>query len=170
MMSAEHIALVGLMGVGKSTVGRLVAAERGCAFEDTDHAIERETGRKVAELFASVGETGFRRTETEVLDRLLGDDIDRVVSCGGGIVTVAENLDLLAQRATVVWLTASLDVLARRVGDGSTRPMLGADPKASLREIGEQRAALYEQIADHVVDTTDRRPHDIAREVVEVAS
>ena len=169
-MSADHVVLVGMMGVGKSTVGRLLADEWSCPFDDTDAVIEAESGRSVAQLFETLGEGGFRSLESEVLARLLGESGRRVVSCGGGAVTVAENRELLARRATVVWLTASIDVLARRVGDGATRPLLADDPAGTLRALTEARAPDYAQVADHVVDTTDRRPRAIARAVAEAVA
>lgn len=170
MTLAEHVVLVGMMGVGKSTVGRLLAETWSCPFDDTDKLIEAECGRTVAELFADQGESGFRSVEHAVLERVLVRDEMQVVSCGGGVVTVAENRMMLAERATVVWLTASIEVLALRVGDGSTRPLLRDDPEATLRSLVEARADDYEQVADHVVDTTDRRPKAIAQAVVEAVS
>jgi shikimate kinase len=169
-MPADHVVLVGMMGVGKSTVGRLLAAEWSCPFEDTDSVIEAQSGRSVAQLFETVGESGFRSMEHEVLARLLAEGERRVISCGGGAVTVAENRALLAQHATVVWLTASVEVLTRRVGDGATRPLLRDDPTGTLRALTEAREQDYAQVADHVVDTTDRRPAAVARDVAEVVT
>lgn len=168
MTPVEPVALVGMMGVGKSTIGRLLAQEWQCGFDDTDEAVQRLTGRTVAEVFADEGEEAFRALEREALERLLGADDMRVLSCGGGIVTNAANRDLLTDRATVVWLTASLDVLARRVGDGRTRPLLGEDPRGTLDELMAERARVYGEIADHVVDTTDCRPWVVAQRVAEV--
>lgn len=168
--ATEHIVLVGMMGVGKSTVGRLLADEWSCPFDDTDAVIEARQGCTVAELFDTVGEPAFRALETEVLADLLDGDDRRVVSCGGGAVTVAENRGLLRRRATVVWLTASVEVLARRVGDGATRPLLRDDPVGTLRELVAARDQDYAEVADHVVDTTDRRPRAIARAVVEAVA
>jgi shikimate kinase len=169
-MPADHVVLVGMMGVGKSTVGRLLAAQWSCPFDDTDSVIEAESGRSVTELFELVGESGFRAVESDVLARLLATGERRVISCGGGVVTVAENRDLLAQQAIVVWLTASIEALTRRVGDGATRPLLREDPAGTLRALTEAREQDYAEVADHVVDTTDRRPRAIARAVVEAVT
>lgn len=168
MTPADHVVLIGMMGVGKSTVGRLLARQWSRPFVDADEELERRTGSSVAALFDERGEARFRRLETEALVDLLGAEAPTVISCGGGVVTEDANRELLGERATVVWLTAPVDVLARRVGDGSSRPLLGPEPPEVLRELMEQRMPLYEAVADHVVDTADRSPKTVARRVAQV--
>lgn len=165
MTRADHLVLIGMMGAGKSTVGRLLAERRGQPFADTDDEIERRTGMSVAALFAERGEAGFRRIEAEVLADLLAAGRPAVLSCGGGVVTGAANREILGERATVVWLTAPVDVLARRVGDGRTRPLLGDDPEAALAALLDERRPCFEEVADHAVDTAGRTPATVADRV-----
>jgi shikimate kinase len=153
---ADHLVLIGMMGVGKSTVGRRLAEAWSWPFVDTDDEIERRAGRTVAELFAAVGEDGFRRLESDVLADLLAADDPHVISCGGGVVNQPDNRDALGRRATVVWLTAPEDVLVRRLGAGRERPLLGDRPGSTLAKLMDERRPFYEEAADHVVDTTDR--------------
>jgi shikimate kinase len=164
----DHVVLIGMMGVGKSTVGRLLADRWSRRFIDADDELERRTECSVEALFAERGEAGFRRLEAEVLADLLADEIAGVISCGGGVVTGARNRELLGDRSTVVWLTAPVDVLALRVGDGASRPLLGDDPTEALQELVDRRVPLYEAVADHVVDTADRSPATVARRVAQV--
>lgn len=170
MTPVEHLALVGLMGVGKSSVGRLLAARWGRPFVDLDRAVEDRAGAEVAQVFAERGEPGFRRLEAEVLDEVLSADEPAVISCGGGVVTTPANRAALADRSTVVWLTASVEVLALRVGDGSSRPLLGDDPPGALRALAAEREPLYREVADHLVDTTDRAPAAVAERVAEAVA
>ena len=165
---ADHVVLVGMMGVGKSTVGRLLATAWSRPFVDADEELERRTGCTVAELFDEHGEPGFRRLETETLEAVLTDAEPAVISCGGGAVIEAVNRALLAEHATVVWLTAPADILALRVGDGRTRPLLGERPGVALEELSAERTPLYETVADHAIDTADRAPATVARLVDEV--
>ena len=168
MTPADHVVLIGMMGVGKSTVGRLLADRWSRRFVDADDELEGRTGRTVSTLFTEHGEAGFRRLETDVLVDLLSEESPLVISCGGGVVTEAVNREVLGDRATVVWLTAPVDVLALRVGDGATRPLLGEEPGAVLEQLVEQRMPLYEAVADHVVDTADRSPATVVERVLQV--
>jgi shikimate kinase len=156
-VTGPHIALVGMPGAGKSTVARRLAARLGRGAVDLDDEIVADAGRDVATIFAEEGEGGFRRRETTTLRTVLGsDDPGLVVACGGGVVLADENRELLAARATTVWLQASLDVLAVRLGGGATRrPLLDGDD----RDAGERLAALdaarrdlYDSVADLRVD------------------
>ena len=168
MTPADHVVLIGMMGVGKSTVGRLLADRWSRRFTDADDELERRAGNSVQALFAEHGEAGFRRLEADILADLLVAEPPQVISCGGGVVTEPANRALLDERSTVVWLTAPVDVLALRVGDGVTRPLLGDDPVAALRDLTDRRMPLYEAVADHVVDTADRSPRTVARRVAQV--
>jgi shikimate kinase len=164
----DHVVLIGMMGVGKSTVGRVLADRWGRPFVDADDELERRAGSSVEALFAKHGEAGFRQLEADVLVDLLAAESPQVISCGGGVVTEARNRALLGERSTVVWLTAPVDVLALRVGDGVDRPLLGDDPAAALQELVDRRMPLYESVADHVVDTADRSPATVVQRVVQV--
>ena len=113
----RHLALIGMMGVGKSSVGRACAQTLGWPFADTDELVELAAGRSVAELFALNGEAAFRAREADALADALAAPLPTVVSCGGGAVIEPANRRLLHERATVVWLRASPEELVRRLGE-----------------------------------------------------
>jgi shikimate kinase len=145
------IALIGLMGVGKSTVGRRLAARIGRPFVDGDEEIERAAGRSVSEIFADLGETEFRAGEARVMRRLLtGPPV--VLATGGGAVLNADTRKLMKSHAVSVWLRAELPVIVERVARRDTRPLLrGKDPLATLTALAEARYPIYAE-ADVVVD------------------
>ena len=139
LLQSRTIALVGLMGVGKSTVGRRLAARLGLPFADGDDEIEQAAGMSVSEIFATMGETAFREGEARVMRRLLeGPPI--VLATGGGAVLNDETRALLKDRATMVWLRADLKVVAARVQRRDTRPLLRGKGRpcfgASMRRDG----------------------------------
>lgn len=137
------IALVGLMGVGKSTVGRRLAQRLGLPFEDGDEAIEAAARMSVSDIFAQLGEAEFRAGEARVMRRLLeGPRI--VLATGGGAVLNPDTRALLKDRATTVWLKADLKVVAQRVQRRDTRPLLrGKDPLQALSAMAEVRYPVY---------------------------
>ena len=145
------IALVGLMGVGKSTVGRRLAARLGLPFVDGDDAIEAAARMTVSEIFARMGEAEFRAGEARVMRRLLeGPPI--VLATGGGAVLNPETRDLMKKHSTSVWLRADLKVVASRVQRRDTRPLLrGKDPLQALTAMAEVRYPVY-ATADLTVD------------------
>lgn len=137
------IALVGLMGVGKSTVGRRLAARLGRPFHDGDEEIEAAAHMSVSDIFASLGEAEFRAGEARVMRRLL-EGPPMVLATGGGAVLHPDTLALLKARATTVWLKADLNVVAARVQRRDTRPLLrGKDPLQALSAMAEMRYPVY---------------------------
>lgn len=149
--SVRTIALVGLMGVGKSTVGRRLATRLGLPFADGDHVIEEAAGMTINEIFATRGEGEFRAGEARVMRRLLeGPPI--VLATGGGAVLNVETRALMKQHAVSVWMKADLKIIADRVGRRDTRPLLrNRDPLATLRELAKVRYPIYGE-ADLTVD------------------
>ncbi len=149
---SRTIALVGLMGVGKSTVGRRLAQRLGLAFVDGDEAIESAARMTVSDIFAQLGEAEFRAGEARVMRRLLeGPPI--VLATGGGAVLNPDTRALMKERATSVWLRADLRVVASRVQRRDTRPLLrGKDPLQALTAMAEVRYPVYEATADVTVD------------------
>lgn len=145
------IALVGLMGVGKSTVGRRLAQRLELPFADGDHEIEAAAGMSVSEIFATRGEAEFRAGEARVMRRLLeGPPI--VLATGGGAMINPDTRALMKQHAVSVWMRADLKVIAERVGRRDTRPLLrGRDALQALRELAEARYPIYAE-ADLTVD------------------
>ncbi len=169
---AEHLVLVGMMGAGKSTVGRLAARSLGVEFVDVDDEIERSHDMSIAELFSRRGEAGFRAVEEEELERCVVRAPRSVVSVGGGAVLSARNRERLARSdVTVVWLRAGVDTLSARVGDGRGRPLLAgdtADTAQRLAELSEVRDPLYAEVADAVVDVDDEPAEVVAERVAEL--
>ena len=148
----DHIALVGLSGVGKSTIAPILARRRAIGSVDLDRVIERRAGASAAEVFADLGEPAFRDLEAAVLVELLdGDPV--VIATGGGVVLRAENRRRLAAGATVVWLRADPDRLAERIRTSpQDRPLLAGDAATALRTMARERDPLYREVADLVVD------------------
>lgn len=146
------IALVGLMGVGKSTVGRRLAARLGLPFADGDDEIEQAAGMTVSDIFASMGEEQFREGEARVMRRLLTEAPPMVLATGGGAILNAETRALLKSHATSVWMRADLKVVAGRVARRDSRPLLrGRDPLEALTGLADARYPLYGE-ADVTVD------------------
>jgi shikimate kinase len=150
------IALVGLMGVGKSTIGRRLAQALELPFRDADQEIETAAGRTIPEIFAERGEAEFRAGERRVIGRLLLQEPRHVLATGGGAFMDPQTRLLMKEKAITVWLKADLDVLVRRVGRKATRPLLiGKDPRQVLQELMDKRYPVYAE-ADITVHTDDR--------------
>jgi shikimate kinase len=163
-LSRKTIALVGLMGVGKSSVGRRLATILELPFRDADHEVELAAGRTIPEIFEAMGEAAFREGERRVIGRLL-DEAPHVLATGGGAFQSAETRELIKAKAVSVWLRADLEVLVRRVARKDNRPLLrGRDPLETLRALAEVRYPNYAQ-ADIVVDTGDT-PHHVTVEAI----
>lgn len=153
------IALVGLMGVGKSTVGRRLAEALGRPFHDSDQEIEAAAGLSVADIFTTLGEDEFRRGEQAVIKRLL-DEPPHVLATGGGAFLNAETRTLMRSKAVTVWLDADLETLWKRVSKRSHRPLLrAADPKGVLSRLSKDRASIYAE-ADLTI-TSREGPHSV---------
>ena len=160
------IALVGMMGVGKSTVGKKLAESLGAAFVDSDEEIEKAAGLSVQEIFERHGEPEFRRGERRVIERLLGGP-PIVLATGGGAYMDPETRALLKERASTVWLRADLELIWKRVNRRDTRPLLKREnPKQVLAELLEKRSPVYAE-ADIVVDSGDGPAGDTARAIRE---
>ena len=144
------IVLVGLMGVGKSTVGRRLAQRLGLPFIDSDTAIEEAAGATTAELFERYGEKDFRDGERRLVARLIDGEV-RVIATGGGAFVDPDTRRLLNERAITVWLDAPVDVLAERTGRNDSRPMLrDGDRAATLARLMAERRAFYAEAQIHV--------------------
>lgn len=166
MTAGRHVVLVGMMGSGKSTVGRLVAERLGWPFVDSDEQVEARTGRTVREIFEDEGEATYRRYESDALAAALSREEPTVVAAAGGTVLDAGNRRLMREAGTVVWLAADPAVLATRVGSGDHRPLLASAPEEVLRRLHAERRALYESVAHHVVDVGGPRPDEVAESVL----
>ncbi|MFL6580428.1 MAG: shikimate kinase AroK [Burkholderiales bacterium] len=148
-----NIFLVGMMGAGKTSVGRLLAKRENKVFYDSDQVIEQRTGVKIPVIFEIEGEQGFRHRESVVLDQLTALN-EIVLATGGGAVLASENRDKLKSRGTVVYLRASVKDLLNRTRHDKNRPLLHtADPRARLTELYEIRDPLYREVAHVTIDT-----------------
>ena len=144
------VVLVGLMGVGKSTVGRRLAKRLGVPFVDSDAEIEGAAGLSAAEVFERYGEHDFRDGERRLVARLVDGDV-RVIATGGGAYVDSRTRELLNERAITVWLDAPLDVLAERTSRRDTRAQLrNGDPKSTLQRLANERRPSYEEAHIHV--------------------
>ncbi len=147
------IFLVGMMGAGKTSVGRVLARRLNKVFYDSDRVIEQRTGVKIPVIFEIEGEPGFRHRESAVLEELTALD-DVVLATGGGAVLAQENRERLRTRGTVVYLRASVKDLLNRTRHDKNRPLLQtADPRARLAELYEMRDPLYREVAHVTIDT-----------------
>lgn len=166
MKLAGNIFLVGLMGAGKTTVGRTLARHTGKQFFDSDHEIEKRTGVRITTIFDIEGEQRFRERERDTIAELCAMD-NIVLATGGGAILAPENRRQLASRGRVVYLRASIDELYRRTARDRSRPLLAtADPRAKLKELLAARAALYEAIAHLVVDTGAASVSTVVQDIV----
>ncbi len=162
-MSGPRVVLIGPMGAGKSTVGRLLAEAWGVELRDTDQDVEEAQGRSVSEIFVDDGEDHFRRLERAAVARSLGEHAG-VLAVGGGAVLSAETREALAP-ARVVFLRVGLSDAVKRVGLGTGRPLLLGNVRSRVKAILDERLPIYEQTADHVVDTDGRSAQDVAADV-----
>ncbi|MBF6087958.1 shikimate kinase [Nocardia cyriacigeorgica] len=162
---APRVVLVGPPGAGKSTIGRKLARELGVQLYDTDAGIEQETGRSIADIFATDGEAEFRKIEEQVVRRAILDE-PGVVSLGGGAV-LSENTRALLREHTVVYLEISVAEGLRRTGTSTARPLLnGADPGAKYRELMRHRRPLYREVATVRVRTDGRSPGRVVKMIL----
>ena len=163
----RHIVLVGMMGAGKSSVGRALAAKLERPLFDSDEMVEARTGRTVREIWQTDGEAAYRLLETDVLVDALGAPTPSVIAAAGGIVLSATNrVALVDSDSYVVWLLADVDVLLRRVRNGGHRPLLDDDPEGTLRRMFIEREPLYREVADAIVSVDNRSVNEVAHAVV----
>lgn len=164
-MSAVQIVLVGPMGVGKSTVGRLLAERLGCAFRDTDDDIVAEQGRTIADIFVDEGEPAFRAVEKQAVQRALAEH-DGVLALGGGSILDEDTRKLLAVHR-VVYLSMDVEEAVQRTGLNAARPLLAVNPRRQWRELMDARRHLYTEVADAVVATDGRTPEEVTQAVLD---
>ena len=161
----ENIILIGPMGSGKTSTGRMLAKEMGYAFADTDEEVTKRTGVSIAYIFDVEGEEGFRKRECLALKECLNDN-NTILSTGGGIVLSKENRDLLQDRGTVVYLQTSIRSQVKRTASTNNRPLLqNKDPEETLEKLMLTRAPLYEEIADITIMTDNKSLQEMSKEI-----
>ena len=166
-MRERHLVLVGLMGAGKTTVGRRCAKKLERPFVDLDDLIMTHAAMSIEDIWRERGEERFREVEREVVVDVCASPVPLVIACGGGTVVDAENRRRLREVGTVVWLRAPTAVLAARVGNDARRPLLAGDPAGALARLAEVRADAYAAAADAIVDTDDRAVNAVAAAVLD---
>ena len=160
-----NIFLVGLMGAGKTTIGKLLAKHLHKTFVDSDHEIEKRTGVNIPLIFELEGEAGFRTREAAIITEFTGME-NIVLATGGGAVLDPQNRERLAANGTVVYLRAKVRDLWQRTRHDKNRPLLQtADPQAKLNELFLSRDPLYREIADIVIDTGEQSAHALAHQL-----
>ena len=158
--------MVGLMGSGKTSVGKVLARLLQKSFFDSDHEIERATGVRIREIFEIEGESGFRARERKMIADLVQRD-NILLATGGGAVLAPENRDQLKAHGTVVYLRAPVKALLRRTQRDRNRPLLQVDdPAAKLRELYDQRDPLYREAAHLIVDTGNQSVRALAEQII----
>jgi len=160
------IFIIGMMGVGKTTVGRLLAQRLRRPYFDSDAQVEANTGKTVPEIFEESGEAAFRAEEKRALREAATSGPPAVIAVAGGAVLDPDNREVLKSTGTVVWLRASVKTMAKRVGAGAGRPLLGDDPAAALATLYPQRRHFYEELADIVVDVDDIEPDAVVYKIL----
>jgi shikimate kinase len=166
-MGHKHLVLIGLMGAGKTTVGRQCARQLQRDFVDTDDMVVLLAGMRVEDVFRTRGEPGFRDLEREAVADACASPAPLVIACGGGTVLDPENRRKLRAAGVIVWLRAPVPVLAARVGDGATRPLLAGDPSGALTRLEKLREPVYDAAAHRVVDTEDADICGVADAVID---
>lgn len=155
----KTVVMIGLMGCGKSSVGKRLAKKMNVVFKDVDHVIEENEGSSVVEIFQSKGEDYFRQIEEKTVKDLVAAEEPIVLATGGGSYLIDEIRSVINANCTTVWIKADLDILAERVARKDTRPLLlGNDRREVLKELMEKRYPVYEQ-ADIIVETATG-PHN----------
>lgn len=161
MSAAPVVVLVGPMGVGKSTVGQLLADRLGVGYRDTDDDIVAEQGRTIAEIFVDEGEPAFRAIEKQAVQRALTEH-DGVLALGGGSILDEDTRALLAGQR-VVYLSMDVEEAVKRTGLNAARPLLAVNPRKQWRDLMEARRHLYEGVATAVVATDGRTPEEVSQ-------
>ena len=160
------IVLIGFMGAGKSTVGRLLAERLGFSFVDTDRLVQDRAGRTIAEIWRTDGEDAFRDREHDVIAEVAVKE-GHVIATGGGAPCSARNADLLRHAGAVVHLDASIEIVRARTGRGRHRPLVAERTDAELEALLDERRSVYASIADITIDVTEGPPERVVDRILE---
>jgi len=161
----KNIVLIGLMGSGKTTIGRKLAEKSGMKFVDTDELIVQKAGKSIKLIFAEEGELFFRDLESEIIEEVSRQE-NLVISTGGGAVLRDENTDNLKQNGVLFYLYAPAEELFERIKNDTERPLINtANPVETLKIIQERREVLYNQ-ADFKINTCEKTPEEVVNEII----
>jgi shikimate kinase len=164
VLKGVNLYLVGMMGVGKTTVGKLLAEEIGYRFVDTDEVIVKAAGKSINEIFAENGEAEFRQLESDVLAQVCAYT-KLVIATGGGIVMQQHNWSYL-HHGLIVWLDVPVPIILQRLAEDDTRPLLQDGPESKLRSLLEQRQPMYSQADLHITINAAETPAEIATRIL----
>jgi shikimate kinase len=164
ILKGVNLYLIGMMGVGKTTVGKLLAEEIGYRFIDTDEVIVKAAGKSINEIFAENGEAEFRQLESDVLAQVCAYT-KLVIATGGGIVMQQHNWSYL-HHGLIVWLDVPVQIILQRLAEDDTRPLLQDDPESKLRSLLEQRQPMYSQADLHITINATETPEEIATRIL----
>jgi shikimate kinase len=164
LLKGVNLYLVGMMGVGKTTVGKLLAEEIGYRFVDTDEVIVKAAGKSIHEIFAQNSEAEFRQLESDVLAQVCAYT-KLVIATGGGIVMQQHNWSYL-HHGLIVWLDVPVQIILQRLAEDDTRPLLQDDPESKLRSLLEQRQPMYSQADLHITINATETPEEIATRIL----
>ncbi len=165
LLQGVNLYLIGMMGVGKTTVGQLLAQQLGYGFVDTDDVIVQAAGKSISQLFTEEGEAAFRQLESDVLGQICAFT-NLTIATGGGIVLRRENWGYL-HHGLVVWLDVPLEIILSRLAEDQTRPLLqDMNPQAKLRSLLEQRMPLYSQADLRITVPGGETPEEVANKVI----
>ncbi len=162
------IAIIGLMGVGKTTLGSKLANKLGYYFVDSDQEIEDRQGKAIAEIFDQNGEEYFRKAEREIIQEIINRDENMILSLGGGAFINEKTRKILSEKAFVIWLKAPIDVILHRIGNKATRPLLNnVDKRKVLQELIEKREPIY-SLADLEIETSQGDHEFLIQKILKV--
>ncbi len=166
----KRIFLVGFMGAGKSTVGRILADKLEVSFLDLDSIIERKSGRSIESIFSEKGEEYFRKIESEALTEVGQRGSGFVISTGGGVILEKKNRDFMRQNGITIYLKADIGKILERISGDTTRPLLNVDePRAKAEKLLKERSHLYEE-SDYIINTDRLTPHEVASKIITLLS
>ena len=169
--SPKLIVLIGLMGSGKTTVGRALATKLNLDFADSDEAIEKSAKTSVREIFTEQGEPVFRQLESQALADLCAGESAMVLAVAGGAIVAASNRELLQKYAEcIIWLDAPTPTLVSRTGRGQHRPLLDGDPIGSLNKMRQDREHLYQELATHHLVTQSLSISQVVDQIISVCN
>lgn len=162
----NNIILIGFMGAGKTSIGKIFSDKKNMGFIDTDNLIEEKAKMKISDIFKVHGENHFRKLETELLSELLNTGENKVISVGGGLPMEEENKIILKELGTIIYLEVSKDTILERIGQDTSRPLLmGQDRDERVSKLLKERSSTYKELADFIVTTDHKNFHEIIKEI-----